>query len=92
MSLYGESSLLTLSGELLSKFTQTLETVCTELAEDAGEHLCQLLGLCMARDGERVCGQRRLHFGVIEVDHCAIVFYHVHLKSKELELDSRPFP
>lgn len=81
-SFYRASFGLTLSGELLSKFAQTCEAVCTELAEDARKHLSQLLGLCMACDGECVCRQRRLHFGVIEVDHCTIILYHVHLQSQ----------
>lgn len=91
-SFYCASFSPTLSGELLRKFAQTRETVCTELAEDARKHLCQLLGLCMACDGECVCRQRRLHFRIIEVDHCTIILYHVHLQSQVVKLDSNPFP
>lgn len=72
--------LLTLPWELLGQLAQAAEAVRSELAQDARQHLCQLLGLSMACDGEGVGRQRRLHFGVVEVDHCPIVLYHVHLQ------------
>jgi len=33
----------------------------------------------MARHGKRVGGKRSLHFGIIEMDHFSIIFYHIHL-------------
>lgn len=44
----------TLPRELFCQFAQAAEAVCSELAEDAGKHLCQLLGLTVASDGEGV--------------------------------------
>lgn len=73
---------LTLPWELLGQLAQAAEAVGSQLAQDAWQHLCQLLGLGVARDGEGVGRERRLHFGVVEVDHCPIVFYHVHLQTE----------
>ena len=70
----------TLAGELFCQFTQAGEAVCAELAEDARQHLRQLLVLGVAGDGEGVGGEGRLHFGVIEVDHGAVILDHIHLK------------
>lgn len=66
--------------ELFRQFAQAAEAVRSELTEDAGEHLCQLLGLSVARDGEGVGGQRGLNFGVVEVDHSPVILDHVHLR------------
>lgn len=44
----------TLPWKLLCQFAQAAEAVCSELAEDAGKHLCQLFGLTVASDGEGV--------------------------------------
>ena len=85
----------TLPWELLGQLAQAAEAVSPQLAQDAWQHLCQLLGLSVARDGEGVGRQRRLHFGVVEVDHRPIVFYHIHLREKERErrqLDLEPQP
>jgi len=71
---------LTLPWELLCQLSQAAEAVGSQLAQDARQHLCQLLVLSVARDGKGVGGQRRLHFGVVEVDHRPIIFYHIHLK------------
>lgn len=73
---------LTLPWELLGQLAQAAEAVGSQLAQDAWQHLRQLLGLSVARDGEGVGGQRRLHFRVVEVDHGPIVFYHIHLRGK----------
>jgi len=62
---------------------EVCDAVVTQLVEDGGQHLSDLLHLRVAGDGERVGLQRRLHLGVVEVDHCAVVLDHVHL------LDSR---
>lgn len=45
---------LTLFGQRFSEFPQTGQAVCTELIEDGWQHLCELLGLGMACDGEGV--------------------------------------
>lgn len=74
---------LTLPWELLGQLAQAAEAVGSQLAQDARQHLCQLLGLGVARDGEGVGRQRRLHFGVVEVDHCPIIFYHIHLRKRK---------
>lgn len=44
----------TLPWELFCQFAQAAEAVRSELAEDAGKHLCQLFGLTVASDGEGV--------------------------------------
>lgn len=44
----------TLPRELFCQFAQAAQAVCSELAEDAGKHLCQLFGLTVASDGEGV--------------------------------------
>uniref|UniRef100_A0A0E9WS42 Uncharacterized protein n=1 Tax=Anguilla anguilla TaxID=7936 RepID=A0A0E9WS42_ANGAN len=68
-----------LSKTLLCKFAQAGQAVGTQLTEDAREHLCELLRLCVARDSEGVGRQRGLHLGVVEVNHSPIVLDHVHL-------------
>lgn len=73
---------LTLPWELLSQLAQAAEAVGSQLAQDAWQHLCQLLDLGVACDGEGVGRQRRLHFGVVEVNHCSIIFYHVYLRGE----------
>lgn len=83
---------LTLPWELLSQLAQAAEAVCSQLAQDAWQHLRQLLGLGVARDGEGVGGERRLHFGVIEVDHCPIIFYHVHLQIETTTTTTKKHP
>lgn len=70
----------TLFGEGLGESPQARQAVGSQLVEDAGQHLCQLLGLSVAGDGEGVGGQRGLHFGVVEVDDCSLVCEHVHLE------------
>ena len=74
-------SVLTLPWELLGQLAQAGEAVGSQLAQDAWQHLCQLFGLSVARDGEGIGRERRLHFGIVEVDHCPIIFYHIHLKN-----------
>lgn len=74
---------LTLPWELLGQLAQAAEAVGSQLAQDAWQHLCQLLGLSVACDGEGVGREGRLHFGVIEVDHCPIIFYHVNLRGRK---------
>ena len=76
----------TLAGELFCQFAQAGEAVCSELAEDARQHLRQLLVLSVAGDGEGVGREGCLHFGVIEVDHGAVVLDHIHL---EVEREGR---
>lgn len=44
----------TLPRELFCQFAQAAQAVCSQLTEDAGEHLCQLLGLSVACNGEGV--------------------------------------
>lgn len=66
--------------ELFRQFAQAAEAVGSQLTEDAGEHLRQLLGLSMARDGESVGGQRGLNFGVVEMNHSPVVLDHVDLR------------
>lgn len=46
----------TLPWELFCQFAQAAEAVCSELAEDARKHLCELFGLTVASDGECVGG------------------------------------
>lgn len=46
----------TLPWELFCQFAQAAEAVCSELAEDARKHLCELFGLTVASDGEGVGG------------------------------------
>lgn len=70
---------LTLPWELFCQFAKAAEAVCSELAEDAGKHLCQLFGLTMASDGKGVSRQRGLNFGVVKVDHGPVISDHVHL-------------
>lgn len=70
----------TLFGESLGESPQARQAVGSQLVEDAGQHLGQLLGLGVAGDGEGVGGEGGLHFGVVEVDHCALVREHVHLE------------
>lgn len=72
----------TLSWEMLGQLAQAGEAVGSQLAQDAWQHLRQLLGLSVASDGEGVGRQGSLHFGVVEVDHCPIIFYHVYLRGK----------
>lgn len=74
--------MLTLPWELLSQLAQAAEAVGSQLAQDAGQHLCQLFGLSVARDGEGVGRQRRLNFGVVEVNHRPVIFYHIHLRER----------
>lgn len=74
--------MLTLPWELLSQLAQAAEAVGSQLAQDAGQHLCQLFGLSVARDGEGVGRQRRLNFGVVEVNHSSVIFYHIHLRER----------
>lgn len=69
----------TLPRELLGQLSQAAEAVGAQLAQDSGQHFGQLLGLGVARDGERVSRQGRLYLGVVEVDHRAVIFDHVHL-------------
>ncbi len=71
---------LTLPGELLSQLAEAAEAVGSQLAQDAWQHLCQLFSLSVARDGKGVGRKRRLHFGIVEVDHCPIIFNHIHLR------------
>lgn len=73
----------TLPRELFCQFAQAAEAVCSQLTEDAGKHLCQLLGLSVASDGEGVGGQRGLNFRVVEVDHGPVIFDHVHLRGQD---------
>lgn len=73
---------LTLPREVLRQLAQAAEAVGSQLAQDARQHLRQLLDLDVARDGKGVGGQRRLHFGVVEVDDRAVVFDHVHLRRR----------
>lgn len=70
---------LTLPWELLSQLAKAGEAVCSQLAQDARQHLCQLFGLSVACDGEGVSRQRCLNFGVVEMDHRPVIFYHVDL-------------
>lgn len=70
----------TLPRELLCQFPQAAEAVRSQLTQDPGKHLRQLLGLGVARDGKRVGGQRGLDFRVVEVDHGPVIFDHVHLR------------
>ena len=74
---------LTLSWELLGQLAQAAEAVGSQLTQDARKHLCQLFGLSVARDGEGVGRERRLNFGVVEVNHRSVVFYHIHLRKVE---------
>ena len=74
-------SALTLPWELLGQLAQAAEAVYSQLTQDAWQHLCQLLGLSVARDSECVGRKRCLHLGVIEIDDCPIISYHVHLKT-----------
>lgn len=74
--------MLTLPWELLSQLAQAAEAVGSQLAQDAGQHLCQLFGLSVARDGKGVGRQRRLNFGVVEVNHRPVIFYHIHLRER----------
>lgn len=73
----------TLPRELFCQFAQAAEAVCSQLTEDARQHLRQLLGLGVPRDSEGVGGQRGLDFGVVEVDHGPVVLDHIHLKEDE---------
>lgn len=68
-------------GQSLGQSPEASQTACSQL--DAGEHLCQLLGLGVASDGEGVGCQGGLYFGVVEVDHCPLVREHVHLQGTE---------
>lgn len=68
-------------GQSLGKLSQTGETVRAELVEDRRQHLSQLLGLSVTRDGKSVRCQRRLDFWVVKVDDCSLVREHVHLQS-----------
>lgn len=73
-------SSLTLFGQSLCKSPEARQAVGSQLVQDAGQHLGQLLGLSMAGDGEGVGGEGGLHFGVIEVDDCSLICKHVNLK------------
>lgn len=75
-----ETHTQTLLGQVLSKLPEAGEAVCAELVQDAGEHFSELLGLGVASDGEGVCCQGGLHFGVVEVDYCPLGREHVHLQ------------
>lgn len=72
--------MLTLPWELLRQLAQAAEAVGSQLAQDARQHLGQLFVLGVARDGEGVGRQRRLNFGVVEVNHRPVIFYHIYLK------------
>lgn len=72
---------LTLLGQGLGESPEARQAVGAQLVEDAGQHLGQLLGLGVAGDGEGVGSEGGLHFGVVEVDDCALVCEHVNLQS-----------
>lgn len=72
---------LTLPWELFGHLAQVGEAVGSQLAQNSRQHLGQLLGLSVARNGESVSRKWRLHFWVVEVDHCPIISYHVHLEA-----------
>lgn len=75
----GDTHTHTLLRQVLSELPEAGEAVCAELVKNAGEHLSELLGLSMASDGEGVCCQGCLHFGVVEVDYCPLGREHVYL-------------
>lgn len=80
-----DSKRRTLFGQGFSEFSQTGQAVGTELIENGWQHLCELLCLGMACDGEGVGCQRSLDFGVVEVDHCSLVCKHVDLQHQSIE-------
>lgn len=48
---------LTLPWELFCQLAKVGDAVSSQLAQDPRQHLCQLLGLSVARDGEGVGGE-----------------------------------
>lgn len=73
---------LTLFGQSLGESPEARQAVGSQLVQDPGQHLRQLLGLSVAGDGEGVGCEGGLHFGVVEVDDRAVVFDHVHLRRR----------
>ena len=64
------------------------EAVGTQLVEDGRQHVRDLLVLGVTRDGERVGLQRRLHLRIVEVDHSAVIFDHIHLQPGNIVVKS----
>lgn len=71
---------LTLLGQGLCESPEARQAVGSQLVQDAGQHLGQLLGLSVASDGEGVGCEGGLHFWIVEVDHCSLICKHVDLK------------
>lgn len=72
--------MLTLFGQGLCESPQARQAVGSQLVQDAGQHLCQLLGLSVASDGEGVGCEGGLHFRIVEVDHGPLICKHVNLQ------------
>ena len=51
--------------------------LCTQLVEDTGQQIRDLLVLAVSGHRKSVGGQGGLHLWVVKVDHCAVVFDHV---------------
>lgn len=76
--------LRTLFGKGLCESPEARQAVGSQLVQDTGQHLGQLLGLSVASDGEGVGCEGGLHFRIVEVDHCPLVCKHVNLQETKL--------
>lgn len=76
--------LLTLFGQGLCESPEARQAVSSQLVQDTGQHLGQLLGLSVASDGEGVGCEGGLHFRIVEVDHCPLICKHVNLQETQL--------
>lgn len=72
--------LLTLFGQGLCESPEARQAVGSQLVQDTGQHLGQLLGLSVASDGEGVGCEGGLHFRIVEVDHGPLICKHVNLQ------------
>lgn len=77
-------SSLTLFGQSLGESPEARQAVGSQLVEDTGQHLGQLLGLSVAGDGEGVGREGGLHFGIVEVDDCSLICKHVNLRENKV--------
>lgn len=67
-------------GQSLGESPEARQAVCSQLVQDAWQHLSQLFGLSVASDGEGVGCEGGLHFGIVEMDDCSLICKHVDLE------------
>lgn len=75
---------LTLFGQGLCESPEAGQAVGSQLVQDSGQHLGQLLGLSVASDGEGVGCEGGLHFRIVEVNHCSLICKHVNLQETKI--------